>query len=72
MKPLVKYRGGKAREIPLFIKYVPEQFDTYYEPFLGGGAVFFQIVFLMIMGILKVKTGLMNLNRKDWPKIFGT
>lgn len=43
MKPLVKYRGGKAREIPLFIKYVPEQFDTYYEPFLGGGAVFFHL-----------------------------
>ena len=43
MKPLVKYRGGKSKEIPSFIKYIPEQFDTYYEPFFGGGAVFFYL-----------------------------
>lgn len=43
MKPLVKYRGGKSKEIPSFIKYIPEQFDTYYEPFFGGGAVFFHL-----------------------------
>lgn len=43
MKPLVKYRGGKSKEIPSFIKYIPEQFDTYFEPFLGGGAVFFHL-----------------------------
>ena len=43
MKPLVKYRGGKSKEIPSFIKYVPEQFDTYFEPFFGGGAVFFHL-----------------------------
>ena len=43
MKPLVKYRGGKSKEIPSFIKYIPDQFDTYFEPFLGGGAVFFHL-----------------------------
>ena len=43
MKPLLKYRGGKSKEIPSFIKYIPEQFDTYYEPFFGGGAVFFYL-----------------------------
>ena len=43
MKPLVKYRGGKSKEIPSFIKYIPEQFDTYFEPFFGGGAVFFHL-----------------------------
>ncbi|WP_302772795.1 DNA adenine methylase [Anaerotignum lactatifermentans] len=43
MKPLVKYRGGKSKEIPLFIKYIPDDFDTYYEPFFGGGAVFFYL-----------------------------
>lgn len=43
MKPLLKYRGGKSKEIPSFIKYIPEQFDTYYEPFFGGGAVFFHL-----------------------------
>ena len=43
MKPLVKYRGGKSKEIPSFIKYIPNDFDTYYEPFFGGGAVFFYL-----------------------------
>lgn len=43
MKPIVKYRGGKTKEIPSFEKYIPECFDTYYEPFFGGGAVYFHI-----------------------------
>lgn len=43
MKPIVKYRGGKFKEIPNFEKYIPDSFDTYYEPFFGGGAVFFYL-----------------------------
>lgn len=43
MKPVLKYRGGKGKEIPLFEKYIPKEFDTYYEPFIGGGAVFFHL-----------------------------
>jgi DNA adenine methylase len=45
LKPIIKYCGGKSREIKYFAKYFPDDFDTYsgtyYEPFLGGGAVFF-------------------------------
>lgn len=43
MKPIIKYRGGKAKEIPLFEKYIPQSFATYYEPFFGGGAFFFHL-----------------------------
>ena len=43
MNPMLKYRGGKSREIPQFEKYIPESFSTYIEPFLGGGAVFFHL-----------------------------
>ncbi|MCR5520623.1 MAG: DNA adenine methylase [Lachnospiraceae bacterium] len=43
MKPMIKYRGGKTREIPYFEKYIPKSFDTYFEPFIGGGAVFFHL-----------------------------
>lgn len=43
MKSMIKYRGGKAKEIPNFEKYIPDEFDTYYEPFFGGGAVFFYL-----------------------------
>lgn len=38
---MLKYRGGKSREIPLFAQYIPRNFETYIEPFLGGGAVYF-------------------------------
>lgn len=43
MKPILKYRGGKSKEIPNFSSFIPKDFDTYFEPFLGGGAVFFHL-----------------------------
>lgn len=42
MNPLIKYRGGKRREIPQFQHLIPRNYDRYIEPFFGGGAVFFQ------------------------------
>lgn len=41
MKPVIKYRGGKSKDIPFFKEFIPKSFKTYYEPFLGGGAVYF-------------------------------
>ncbi len=41
MNPVLKYRGGKSREISHFIQYIPNDFDRYIEPFFGGGAVYF-------------------------------
>lgn len=43
MKPMIKYRGGKSKEILYFENYIPTDFDTYYEPFFGGGAVYFHL-----------------------------
>lgn len=43
MKPMIKYRGGKSREIPQIKKYIPEYNGKYIEPFFGGGAVFFHL-----------------------------
>lgn len=43
MKPILKYKGGKSREIPKFSTFIPNVFNTYFEPFLGGGAVFFHL-----------------------------
>lgn len=40
MKPILKYRGGKSKEIKFFNKYIPT-YNKYYEPFIGGGALFF-------------------------------
>lgn len=41
--PVVKWVGGKRQIIDQIIKYVPKKFSTYYEPFLGGGAVLFEL-----------------------------
>jgi DNA adenine methylase len=42
-KPFVKWAGGKRQIMPEIKKYVPENYDTFYEPFVGGGAVLFEL-----------------------------
>ncbi len=43
MKPIVKYRGGKSKEIPQILPYIPQFTGRYIEPFFGGGALFFYL-----------------------------
>jgi DNA adenine methylase len=43
MKPLIKYRGGKSKEIPYIIPHIPKYSGRYIEPFFGGGALFFHL-----------------------------
>jgi DNA adenine methylase len=43
MKPLIKYRGGKSKEIPHLEKHIPHFNGRYIEPFFGGGAMFFYL-----------------------------
>lgn len=40
MKPLLKWTGGKTSELPIIKKHIPD-YERYVEPFLGGGAVYF-------------------------------
>jgi DNA adenine methylase len=42
-RPFLKWAGGKNRLISQYHSFFPEKFNTYYEPFLGGGAVFFHL-----------------------------
>jgi DNA adenine methylase len=43
MKPFFKWSGGKRREAPVVRRFKPSQFDTFYEPFLGGGAIWLDL-----------------------------
>ncbi len=43
-KPFVKWAGGKRQLLPVITSHVPKKFERYFEPFLGGGAVFFHLL----------------------------
>jgi DNA adenine methylase len=40
IKPFIRWVGGKSRLLSRILPYVPTSIGNYYEPFLGGGAVF--------------------------------
>lgn len=42
-RPFLKWAGGKSQLIQQYIPYFTKDFKTYYEPFLGGGAIFFHL-----------------------------
>jgi DNA adenine methylase len=42
-QPFLKWAGGKRQLLPEIRKYIPKKINTYYEPFLGAGAVLFDI-----------------------------
>jgi len=43
MKPILKWAGGKRQLSSLIIPLVPKIINKYYEPFFGGGAIFFEL-----------------------------
>ena len=46
-QPLIKWTGSKRPLAPKIISYFPDEIDTYYEPFVGGGSVFFEQIYLI-------------------------
>lgn len=42
-QPFIKWAGGKRQLLPQYLQYFPKQYSDYYEPFLGGSAVFFSL-----------------------------
>jgi DNA adenine methylase len=49
MKPVIKYQGGKTKELPLIKQLAPEQFSRIVEPFCGGAAVSFGLGYNSLM-----------------------
>lgn len=43
VQPFLKWAGGKRQLWPSIQKYIPPAFGTYYEPFVGAGAVLFSL-----------------------------
>lgn len=43
LSPLLKYPGGKEKELNYILPNLPTDAEDYYEPFVGGGAVYFAL-----------------------------
>jgi len=43
LKPFLKWPGGKTKELKVIIPNLPEKINNFYEPFIGGGAVYFAV-----------------------------
>jgi DNA adenine methylase len=41
--PFVKWAGGKRQIIDKLKQHIPEEYNTYYEPFVGGGALLMEL-----------------------------
>ena len=42
--PFVKWAGGKKQLLAKLFELIPADFNRYFEPFLGGGALFFYLI----------------------------
>lgn len=43
LKPFIKWAGGKEKELPIIFDNLPNNFNRYVEPFVGGGSVYLSI-----------------------------
>ncbi len=55
--PVLKWAGGKRRLLKQYEEHFPAEFGSYFEPFVGGGAVFF---WLYEQGLLNQKNVVLN------------
>jgi DNA adenine methylase len=44
VRPLLKWAGGKRQLLPVLAEHYPPEFTRYIEPFVGSGAVFFDLL----------------------------
>ncbi|HFI0702823.1 TPA: DNA adenine methylase [Streptococcus suis] len=43
LQPFTKWTGGKRQLLPVIKSLMPDNYNSYFEPFIGGGAVFFEL-----------------------------
>lgn len=72
-KPFLKWAGGKKQLLDTLLSVFPKQADTYFEPFVGGGSVFFGLASAKRFGkavLNDVNSELINCYRviRDFPE----
>ena len=43
IRPVLKWAGGKTQLLPQLMASMPSTYEKYLEPFIGGGALFFNL-----------------------------
>ncbi|MGF0046615.1 DNA adenine methylase [Streptococcus hyointestinalis] len=43
LQPFTKWTGGKRKLLPIIKSLMPDNYNNYFEPFVGGGALFFEL-----------------------------
>lgn len=43
LQPFTKWTGGKRQLLPVIKSLMPDNYNGYFEPFIGGGALFFDL-----------------------------
>lgn len=69
--PFVKWAGGKRQLLPQIKERLPEKYNKYFEPFVGGGAVTFELLPASAL-INDINKALINVYRQicNAPEIF--
>lgn len=60
IKPFLRWAGGKTWLVKQIDQFIPQKFNNYHEPFLGGGSIF---IHLKANKIIKGKSYLSDLNK---------
>lgn len=55
IKPLIKWVGGKTQILDNVFNFFPKEISNYYEPFIGGGSVLFELLNRLEKGTINVK-----------------
>ncbi|WP_461537178.1 DNA adenine methylase [Spongorhabdus nitratireducens] len=71
VKPFIKWAGGKQALAEKLIQHFPSDFHTYYEPFIGGGSIFFSLSpkRAVIADYNSWLVDTYNAIKKDWIKV---
>ena len=66
-KPILKWAGGKRQLLPVLLKNIPDKFNTYYEPFIGGAAML-----ISLYSLNKINNAVISDTNRDLYNLYRT